>query len=212
MENNREYVEIGCVKWATMNVGASTIFDTGFYFQWGDTTPYNKKDEELKLKKSSYKWLSKVQKTVYHTGDYSWVASEDLSYTKYGYDDDRVILDLDDDAVNVIWGGNWRMPTVEDFKILIENTNILWISNYGDSGTDGMLCVDKTDRGKTLFFPAKDLSVQSNYFGSIWSSTNFRYNCSWAYRLSFFESDNIANLSSYSRWNLANCRGILSEK
>jgi hypothetical protein len=35
-----EYVEIGGLKWATMNVGANSITDTGLYFQWGDISGY----------------------------------------------------------------------------------------------------------------------------------------------------------------------------
>jgi len=35
-----EYVEIGGLKWATMNVGATSIIDTGLYFAWGDTSGY----------------------------------------------------------------------------------------------------------------------------------------------------------------------------
>ena len=35
-----DYVEIGGLKWATMNVGANSITDTGLYFQWGDTQGY----------------------------------------------------------------------------------------------------------------------------------------------------------------------------
>ena len=35
-----DYVEIGGLKWATMNVGATNITDYGLYFQWGDTQGY----------------------------------------------------------------------------------------------------------------------------------------------------------------------------
>jgi hypothetical protein len=35
--NGHDYVEIGGIKWATMNVGATKVTDVGLYFQWGDT-------------------------------------------------------------------------------------------------------------------------------------------------------------------------------
>jgi hypothetical protein len=38
--NGHAYVEIGGLKWATMNVGANSITDYGLYFQWGDTQGY----------------------------------------------------------------------------------------------------------------------------------------------------------------------------
>ena len=37
---SHDYVEIGGLKWATMNVGANNITDAGLYFQWGDTQGY----------------------------------------------------------------------------------------------------------------------------------------------------------------------------
>ena len=40
MCNGHEYVEINGKKWATKNLGATTITDPGFYFQWGDTQGY----------------------------------------------------------------------------------------------------------------------------------------------------------------------------
>ena len=39
-DSTRPYVEIGGVKWSTMNIGASTETDAGLYFQWGDTQGY----------------------------------------------------------------------------------------------------------------------------------------------------------------------------
>lgn len=38
--NGHDYVEIGGIKWATMNIGANSVTDTGLYFQWGDTQGY----------------------------------------------------------------------------------------------------------------------------------------------------------------------------
>lgn len=40
--NGHPYVDLGLpsgLKWATMNVGATTETDYGDYFQWGSTTP-----------------------------------------------------------------------------------------------------------------------------------------------------------------------------
>ena len=38
--NGHEYVEIGGLKWATMNIGATQPSDYGLYFAWGDTQGY----------------------------------------------------------------------------------------------------------------------------------------------------------------------------
>ena len=37
---SHDYVEIGGIKWATMNIGANSITDKGLYFQWGDINGY----------------------------------------------------------------------------------------------------------------------------------------------------------------------------
>ena len=40
--DNYDYVDLGLsVKWATFNVGASSIEEIGKYYAWGETTPYN---------------------------------------------------------------------------------------------------------------------------------------------------------------------------
>ena len=38
--NGHQYVEIGGLKWATMNIGASQPSDYGLYFAWGETQGY----------------------------------------------------------------------------------------------------------------------------------------------------------------------------
>jgi hypothetical protein len=37
---------------------------------------------------------------------------------------------MTDDAARVNWGGNWRLPTRDDFDEVQENTNITVVSNY----------------------------------------------------------------------------------
>ena len=37
---SHDFVEIGGIKWATMNIGASQPSDYGLYFAWGDTQGY----------------------------------------------------------------------------------------------------------------------------------------------------------------------------
>ena len=129
-----EYVEIGGIKWATMNLGANSVTDYGVYYYWGDTQGYTATQTE-NLGPEDYKYY------------------DNESYTKYNDIDELMILQSSDDAVTATWGGNWRMPTADEWQILGENTNSAWTNDYQGSGISGVICTDKTDSSKVLFFP-----------------------------------------------------------
>lgn len=93
--------------WADYNLGATTSANNtssyGLYFAWGEIVP-----TELA---NSGDWFIKDENGSTH---WYW-----YSNTKYGYGTglkDR--LDLQDDAANAYLGGDWRMPTAEEFKAL----------------------------------------------------------------------------------------------
>ena len=139
--NGHSYVEIGGLKWATMNVGANSVTDIGLYFQWGDTQGYTANqagDGE------GQKYFG-VDDYIYYNDEY---------FTKYNETDGKITLDLTDDAVNAAWGSQWRMPTVSEFIALYEAVTTVWTDDYHGSGVAGMMCTDKTDSSKVLFFPA----------------------------------------------------------
>jgi len=173
-----EYVEIGGIKWATMNVGANSVTDTGLYFQWGDTQGYT----------ASQVGSGEGQK-YFSENDYIYY--NDGSYTKYNEGDSLITLESTDDAVKAAWGGNWRMPTVSEFIALGEAVTTAWTADYQGSGVAGIICTDKTDSSKVLFFPtcgnASYGSVDSvDYYGYYWSSSLYAdYGGSDAYCLYF---------------------------
>jgi len=134
-----DYVEIGGVKWATMNIGATSITDYGLYFQWGDTQGYTADQ------------VGEGTGKKYFNDDYIYYNGG--SYTKYNEVDRKITLEPTDDAVKAAWGGNWRMPTVSEFIALGEAVDTAWTTDYQGSGVAGMICTDKTDSSKVLFFP-----------------------------------------------------------
>jgi hypothetical protein len=141
-----DYVEIGGVKWATKNVGACDITDTGLYFQWGDISGYT----------ASQCGSGEGQKyfglTDYKYGD--GTSSMLTQMTKYNSTDGKAVLEASDDAVQANWGGQWRMPTTAEFQALSNVVNTAWTANYQGSGVAGLVCTDKVDSSKVLFFPA----------------------------------------------------------
>lgn len=160
---SHDYVEIGGVKWATMNIGASTITDAGLYFQWGDTQGYTA--DELGYDEGK-KLFSENDYLYYNEGE----------YTKYNLEDMLDTLEYSDDAVSDAKGANWRMPTAAEFQSLGQAVNAVWTENYNNSGVNGLVCTDKTDSSKVLFFPATGSgsgeSIESvGYLGKYWSSS-----------------------------------------
>ena len=167
--NGHEYVEIGGLKWATMNVGANSITDTGLYFQWGDTQGYTADQVGDGEGKKYFGWAD----YKYGNG-----GSSATSMTKYNSSDKKTVLEASDDAAQANWGGAWRMPTTAEFQALGNAVNTAWTADYQGSGVAGFVCTDKTDDTKTLFFPAAGYCNNGSVLnvgdgGLYWSSSLF---------------------------------------
>ena len=182
--NGHDYIEIGGIKWATMNVGANSITDTGLYFQWGDIQGYT----------AAQVGNGSGQK-YFGGNDYKWSEDEGQTFTKYNDEDGLITLEASDDAVTAAWGGNWRMPTVSEFIALGEAVNTAWTNDYQGSGIAGLVCTDKTDSSKVLFFPACGFASYGGVYavgicGYGWSSSLLAdYGGSTAYGLNFDDGD-----------------------
>jgi hypothetical protein len=157
--NGHEYVDLGLsVKWATMNVGATSPEEYGDYFAWGETKP--KSDYNW----GTYKWCD---------GDYNNMTKY-CSHSKFGIVDNKIVLDREDDAAHVNWGGAWRMPSKAELDELIENCTWSWTTQ---NGVDGYTVTSKTN-GNSIFLPAagdKNGNVQHNGYGFYWSSSAATY-------------------------------------
>lgn len=199
--NDHEYVVIGGKRWATMNVGATSVGGNdvvaaptingtavqgsfyscyGTYFKWGETaassTPYNYEN-----------------------------------FPTLNACDSRTICS-NHDAARVNWGGSWRMPTIEDQLSLYQacggsgtlgmgNTPALTNENKDKKGiywcaagqsvapeykVAGMLFVQDADH--KLFFPAAGqiASTQLSYGGHTsycWSSSLYTSMTTLAYSM-----------------------------
>jgi len=157
-----EAVDLGLsVKWANMNVGATTETDYGTYFAWGETIGY----------------------TATATFDWSnyWWGNSETNLTKYNTDssrgvvDGKTTLDLANDAARINWGGFWRMATKEEFEELINNTSKTWKANYNSSGINGYLFTS-TKAGyedKSIFLPAAGYNITNGCgtCGRYWTKT-----------------------------------------
>lgn len=204
--NGHDYVEIGGLKWATMNVGATRITDTGLYFQWGDISGYTASQVGSGEGQKYFGWAD----YKYGNGTSSPGAT---GMTKYNSTDGKTVLEASDDAAVANWGGSWRMPTTEEFAALGNVVNTAWTADYQGSGVAGMICTDKTDSSKVLFFPACGLCSYGSVnnvgsFGYYWSSSLSSSDVQNAYNLFFFDG-RVSWQTNFSRYSGFPVRGVV---
>ena len=150
-ENGHGYVDLGLsVKWATCNVGAFNPEEYGDYFAWGEIAP--KKDYDW----STYKYGSDYDELTKYCNDHY--------EGKDGFADGRTVLDPEDDAAAVNWGGAWRIPTKDECTELLTKCTWYWTDDYNGTGVAGRI-VTSNINGNSIFLPAED-----NY-GYYWSSS-----------------------------------------
>lgn len=121
--NGHEYVEIGGLKWATMNVGATSVAESaetayGDFYAWGETDTYynNVTSSDVTWGKYSNNIHISGNKTSYDWTNYNG-KSTFCEWEEIPYDNDRT-LTLEHDVAQKEWGGSWRMPTFEEMRSL----------------------------------------------------------------------------------------------
>lgn len=132
--NGYEYVDLGLSSgtlWATKPI--TNADSEPLYFQCGDTEGWTA--EQIQNGEKAF--------ALY---DYKWYKG---SMTKYNATDGKTILDLEDDAAHVHMGGDWHMPTKEQFEELITNTTSTWTSQNGINGK-----LFTASNGNSIFIPA----------------------------------------------------------
>lgn len=182
--NGHEYVKIAGRKWATMNVGATTVADSwetsyGDFYAWGETTTYYKSVEKNKVtmgKNASDAHIPGIKGAydfVYYSGTSGIYTFKE--WTPAPYDASTKVLTADNDVARAEWGGSWRMPTQADYMSLINacgggsitsilprgiiDGGIYWIPDGTtldrvQYNVAGVLFVATADTNKRVFFPA----------------------------------------------------------
>ena len=166
------YVDLGLsVKWATCNVGATTPEDYGNYYAWGETATKETYNED----------------TYFDTNDGGY------TFAKYNNEGGKTVLDPEDDAAHVNWGGSWRMPTKAEWQELIDNCTWTWTTQNGINGYK----VTSKKAGYTdkfIFLPAAGGRNDSDLYdvgsdGLYWSSSLSENFSDFAWYLIFYSSN-----------------------
>lgn len=171
------------VKWASFNIGASEPEEYGLYYAWGETET-----------KREYNWST-----------YKWCSGSEESLTKYNYQkrygivDNKSVLEAEDDVACVKLGGNWRMPTHDEWTELLENCTWVWTTQNGISGR----LVTSKNNNKSIFLPAAGSRsdtglIGAGSYGNYWSSSRRSDvpSCAWSV---FFNTSDLLNCNYYTR-------------
>ena len=175
---NVQAVDLGLsVKWASCNVGAESPEEYGNYYAWGEVTT-----------KEDYSWST----YKYANGDYDKLTKycNDASYGNNGFTDSKTILDLEDDAAHVNWGGKWRMPTDAEWTELRNNCTWTWTTQ---NNVNGYLVKSNTN-SNSIFLPAAGCRYDTSLdlvgsYGYYWSASLYEYYPGNAWDF-YFNSDN----------------------
>lgn len=179
--NGHAYVDLGLPSgtlWATSVIGG----DNPLYFAWGSTEGATEEQIE------SGEFLLGTDES--NVGSLVPYMSDVHTPTKYNSEDGKTVLDLDDDAAHVHMGGDWHMPTKEQWEELTSNTTSVWTTQNG--AVNGRLFTS-TINGNSVFVPAFGCALNSgiSFVGSngfVWSSSVNENNLSSAWNVNPYSS------------------------
>lgn len=163
-----QQVDLGLsVKWAGWNVGATSPEEYGGYFAWGEL------EEKSDYSVDTYQYYDQANKVYQFIGD-------NISGTQY-------------DVARTQWGGNWRMPTKEEFQELVDRCDWEWAKYNGVSGQKVI-----GPNGNSIFLPAAGYRFGRNFSyrgsdGHYWMGDFYRDDSKNAYFLYFYYG--------YEHWN-----------
>ncbi|MGM9818276.1 MAG: hypothetical protein ACI30B_04755 [Paludibacteraceae bacterium] len=184
--NGHEWVDLDLpsgLRWATCNVGATKPESYGYYLAWGETTT-----------KSTYDWTT-----------YKWCNGSDDTLTKYcteiryGTVDNKIDLEITDDAACTIWGGMWSIPTENEWQELIDNCTWKWTTR---NGVKGYTVKSKTN-GNSIFLPtagfrfSNDLNLVG-YYGEYWTRSLYAEDSRDAWYV-YFNEDGVYRMNDGRR-------------
>ena len=225
-ENNwHGYVTFAGHKWATMNIGANSPEEYGDYFAWGETVGHPLKSDwkdtfdddkyvNAFVGNYSFEWVNcPFTNGIYSDGNKSVFTkyvpeSKAGEYGYEGYHDVKTVLDLCDDAANVIWGGPWRMPTKAEAQDFLNNTD-KWNDCLGADGCIYFQNIIKVPCSGQVFGP--DLWYPINDRLQLWSSTLKESDPKWATILYFDTSTPSFSVGNDLRNNGLPIRAIVDD-
>ena len=156
--------------WATTNIGAEKPWERGYYFWWGDVVGYKRKNGI---------WVASDGKSSGFSFDPMNTPTLDespLTLQSNGWimpKDGVNVLVPEHDAAHVHWGGDWRMPTRQEFLDLKDKCN--WILTTTNGVTGYVVRGSGDYAGNSIFLPcvghgSGTALYEDDFSGCYWSS------------------------------------------
>ena len=163
--------------WADRNIGASAPEDYGLYFWWGDTTGHRPSSDGTFSFNFAYDnpAIYTHRKSVSELQGAGWVTSGG-------------VLAPSHDAAHVHWGGEWRMPTSQEFNDLCNKCD--WTGKT-INGVDGYVVRGRgTYASNSIFLPCAGYGHGTSLhtagsLGTYWSSVRSSDFSGYAWGLAF---------------------------
>ena len=207
-----EFVDLGLPSgtlWCSCNLGANSPEEYGNFYQWGDNVPYhidmntgNMFDEEMQpidVKDdielcAAYTHAIQYDNTELYTAMYSKYNA--LEY--FGDVDFKFKLDASDDVVKQ-FNPDWRMPSPEEIKELVDNTIIINIPNTSGPST---FILESLINGKTISFRSLPYNYGKDGHPLCWSnqlgSGNYSGQANAAYCLAYADGSSLYMGTKYA--------------
>ena len=184
--------------WATTNIGAENPEDYGYYFWWGDTVGYKRENDKWVASDGSNSNFSFTESNTPTYGkDNSTLQSE-------GWITADGALAPEHDAAHKHWGGNWRMPTRQEFDDLNSKCDWTWGSLNGVYGY--VVRGRDSYASNSIFLPCAGYGNGTSLYlagsnGYYLSSVPHSGDDGIAWLLYFDSGDHFTGYSLYDRYN-----------
>jgi hypothetical protein len=189
--------------WATTNVGADDPWEYGYYFWWGDTIGY---------KRENHFWVASDGSSSNFSFHYKLPSSlksiSDLQL--FGWITAECVLVSTHDAAQKHWGGDWRMPTKQEFEDLNSKCDWTWttindVNGYvvrgrGDYSANSIFLScsgvgDESSFGSAGSYGYYWSSVPSSNYYFYWYTEGISYNIYYAWSFCF----NLSGRGTYEK-------------
>ena len=177
------YEDLGLsVKWAKCNLDATEETGYGNFYSWGEIRT------KSNFGKTYYRWNADLPE-------------------KYNSTDALTTLQPEDDAAFAALGGDWRMPSIEEWNELIVNCTWVWHADYEGTGIAGYLVTSNKSgyETKSIFLPTGGWSESNTpkgvgSLGYYWSSSVNSGTIIWAQYLTISDGEHsMGNASPRNR-------------
>jgi hypothetical protein len=180
--------------WATTNIGAEKPEDYGYYFWWGDTVGYKRENDKWVASNGSNSDFS------FSSGNAPTCAKSISTLKSEGWITSDGVLASSHDAATVHWGGDWRMPTKQEFDDLNSKCDWTWGSLNGVNGY--VVRGRDSYASNSIFLPCAGYGYGTSFYnagshGRYWSSVPHSDDYGDAWYLGFLSGRHDTYYGSY---------------